>query len=1247
MSPETPAYQPDFTRRLVGVMFTDIVGYSAKASRDELETFHLVQEHNRILSEVITAHKGEIVKTIGDAVMGRFQSVVRAVECALEMQKALGEFNVGKDEQDQLHIRIGVHAGDVLQTADSDLFGHDVNIAARLEPLASPGSVIITDIVYSLIRGKSNFSFDLLGDFQLKNIPTPVRLYSVGFLDTPHLHKPDEQTDGESDSTQDVVSHYRLIEKIGAGGMGEVWLAEDLHLERKVALKFLPHHVAQEETDKARFIQEARTAARLSHANIAQVYEIGEEKGRLFIVMEYVNGGSLRDRLAQAEERSLPLEEVLSWVHQSAAGLAEAHKQGIIHRDIKPDNLMLTESGQVKITDFGLARFETTTRLTASGATLGTVNFMSPEQVVGKNVDHRSDLFSLGVTFYELLTGHRAFEGEDASAIFYAILNAEFESIHRFCKSLPSGVEEIVAKLLEKDPACRYQSAEEVQTDILRLSTRKAASSVTVKGRGSLISRMKATSRPSSALRFLLIVGFIGLIVLIVRLVSPGSSVKTYSGTLGSGSLESPIDERYFNIYRLKARAGEHITVNMVSSDFDTYLSVRSPTGKKAENNDYEGSTSLSRVEMDITESGTWEITASSHERRATGSYQVTITLSGALDSTTDRSRIERGTLAEGDETLSTGEFQDTYTVNCSRGEKIVIDLRTSEFDPWLVVLTPGGEQFDNDDYEEDASRSLLSLDLTEDGTCTILVTSYEVGETGNYDLNIWIGSMGAAASGPRVESGELSDDDETLRSGEFMDSYTFEGIPGQHARLDLSSSDFDSYLLLKGPGEINLWNDDVDGIPGHSIIDLDLTEKGTYRVIVTSYEEGETGRYSLAIDIVGAGAEEGRQSEMQKIELGGKVSGRLETGDSRLESGLYQDLYVFDGSAGQNIVLEMTSADFDSYLMLIFPSGEAVENDDVEEGVEDSRLELTLPESGRYQVVATSYAGGLTGTYRITLDTGVATGPGTDPAPITGTSRVYGIFVGISDYPGEGFDLPFTADDARRVHQAMVQGAGMQSGDGLVIVDSDATVGNLRDSFQRMGERVSENDLFIFFYSGHGGRLERSRYQPSDPDDLDETLNLYDGSITDDEMNDLCNLIPSRISLIIIDASFSGGFSNDVISVPGRMGLFSCEEDMTSSLAVKFKAGGFLAPFLADAVGEHLADADGDSQLTISELSQYLDHRYRTSVRAGGIDDNIRTGGPQLGYQNLVANHGSIGPSVILLQLIQEDSGTGAPDVR
>lgn len=708
----------------------------------------------------------------------------------------------------------------------------------------------------------------------------------------------------------------------------------------------------------------------------------------------------------------------------------------------------------------------------------------------------------------------------------------------------------------------------------------------------------------------------------------------THRGSLGPGDSQLSAGE-YYDDYTFEARAGQHVVVDITSSDFDTYVGVGSPSGENTENDDYQESTGHSRVELDINETGTWSVIATSYTKGETGSYEVVITLSGGPGGGPGGIRVETGTLAKGDQTLSSGEYVDSYTMEGRTGEKVIIDLRSADFDPYLIVFAPSGEQFDNDDHEGDGHRSLLSLDLAEDGEYTVAVTSYKAGETGTYDLQIQSGSAEAIPSGPRTERGQLASGDDTMRSGEYADAYTFEAVPGQHARLDVSSSDFDTYLMLLGPGEIRQENDDVEGAPGHSIIEMDLTEVGTYNIIVTSYATGETGNYELTIDVGEAEAGPRPQRDVQTIQMGGSSSGRLEEGDAQLEGGKFRDLFVFDGSEGQNIILEMTSSDFDTYLGLIFPSEEFLENDDFEGDMTRSRLELTLAETGRYRVVATSYESDMSGAYNITLSSAQPvrpTPPGPAPTP-SGPGRVYGIFVGISDYPGERNDLPYCADDARSVYQAMMQGAGMQASDGIVLPDDEATTGNIRSTLQQMGGRVGQNDVFIFFYSGHGGRVERASLQPSDPDGLDETLFLYDGSITDDEMSELLGHISSRVSLIVLDACFSGGFSKDVISVPGRMGLFSSEEDVTSSVAAKFRAGGYLARFIADAVGGRYADADGDNQITSLELCQYIHERYRADVKGGGADDYVRTGGPQLGYQHLVADRGSIGPTVVIFR--------------
>jgi len=611
----------------------------------------------------------------------------------------------------------------------------------------------------------------------------------------------------------------------------------------------------------------------------------------------------------------------------------------------------------------------------------------------------------------------------------------------------------------------------------------------------------------------------------------------------------------------------------------------------------------------------------------------------GAVTAAGAGPRFEQGRLAAGDDTLSSGEYADVYTFDGRRGEQVVVDLRSQEFDPYLIVRAPGGERQENDDHEGDASRSLISLSLTEDGSYMIIVTSYRPKETGSYNLRIDRQQAGviAAAAGPRVERGMLAVGDDTLRTGEYLDAYEFRGQPGQHVRVDLSSNDFDTYLIVKDPAGQQQENDDADRA-GHSVVEMDLTELGTYRVMVTSYSTGETGSYELTIDAGQAAPAAEGQRDVIALRVGQPVSGQLSPGDGQLENGEYRDVYVFDGQTGQNVSVELTSSAFDTYLMLVTPNGEDIQNDDFDGSTSRSRIDLTLRESGRYRVVATSYKAEETGAYELTVQSGgaaaVAQGgvnPLARPAP-SGAGQVYGIFAGISDYPGTENDLAYTADDAVRVRNAMMQGVGMQPGNGVLLTDGNASRASVRSAIQSLSSRMGPNDTFVFFYSGHGSRIPRSEFQRSDPDALDETLELYDGSITDDEMGTMLDAVPAGKIILLFDACFSGGFSKDVISAPGRMGMFSSEEDVTSAVAAKFRAGGYLSLFVADGIGEHLADADEDGQLTALELSQYVHERYRADVKSGP-NDFVRTGGPQSGYQHLVVDRGSIGPYDVILR--------------
>jgi serine/threonine protein kinase/tetratricopeptide (TPR) repeat protein len=263
-----------------------------------------------------------------------------------------------------------------------------------------------------------------------------------------------------------TISHYTVLEELGRGGMGEVYLAEDTKLHRKVALKFLPYEFTRDAEAKERFDHEAQAAAVLNHANICTIYEIDEHEGQSFISMEYIDGRSLK---AVIGEGPMELSAALDIAMQIAGGLAEAHEKHVVHRDIKPANIMITGKGQAKIMDFGLAKLRSRTVLTKEGTTLGTVAYMSPEQAAGRPVDHRTDIWSFGVMFFEMVSGRRPFMGEYDQAMIYSVLNDPPEPLTAVRTGVPPELERIVTKCMEKDPAERYQTAADLMADLRHL----------------------------------------------------------------------------------------------------------------------------------------------------------------------------------------------------------------------------------------------------------------------------------------------------------------------------------------------------------------------------------------------------------------------------------------------------------------------------------------------------------------------------------------------------------------------------------------------------------------------------------------------------------------------------------------------------------------------------------------------------------------------------------------------------------
>jgi len=262
------------------------------------------------------------------------------------------------------------------------------------------------------------------------------------------------------------ILHYRIIEKLGEGGMGIVYLAEDTKLKRRVAIKFLPHHISDNSDERKRFGIEAQAAAALNHPNISHIYAIEEVDNEMFIVMEYIEGHELKQTVGAYHDTPMPINDAIDYALQIAEGLKAAHDKGIVHRDIKSSNIMITDDGKIKVMDFGLAKVGTGIQLTKEHSTLGTAPYMSPEQIQGNNVDQRSDIWSFGVVLYEMLTGRLPFEGDYEQAVLYSIMNEEFQSLSSFRSDIPEQLNNIVAKALKKNPQERYQSAQEFIDDL-------------------------------------------------------------------------------------------------------------------------------------------------------------------------------------------------------------------------------------------------------------------------------------------------------------------------------------------------------------------------------------------------------------------------------------------------------------------------------------------------------------------------------------------------------------------------------------------------------------------------------------------------------------------------------------------------------------------------------------------------------------------------------------------------------------
>ena len=589
-----------------------------------------------------------------------------------------------------------------------------------------------------------------------------------------------------------------------------------------------------------------------------------------------------------------------------------------------------------------------------------------------------------------------------------------------------------------------------------------------------------------------------------------------------------------------------------------------------------------------------------------------------------------RGALEEDDERLDSGEHRDVWTFEAEQGQRYLVTLTSGAFDPYLIVEGAGVRQ-ENDDTGSERD-SLIDFVAAESGEVSIVVTSYAAGETGAYRLHLSRVNGDAAADAvalriDRTQRGELSGGGPRRDSGQYYAVHALEGRQDEVLDISLSSAAFDTYLEISGPDGFSDFNDDISESDLNSRLVVTLPADGTYRVTVTSYSPGQTGAYALtarrADAAVAAAWSSGMEAEAgSRIAMGDTVRGSLAEGDEQLSSGEFVDSYRFIGERGQRVRIDAESDAFDTYLMLMTPDEGQRDNDDGPDGT-NARLDEILPADGEYAVRVTSYQPGERGAYRLIFAQGQESARQRD---VQAGQRVYAVMVGVANYGGTANDLPYTDEDAVNL-EAELRRQGVLNPESVLLTNANATRASVSAAIRRVAAQAGPEDVFLLFFSGHG--VQHASSSDSELDGQSEHLVLRDGEISDVELARLMSGSRARLSLVVIDACFSGGFSRELITRPGVMGVFSSEEDLTSMVAEQFQAGGYLSHFLRDCLAGR-ADENGDRLVTAGELAAYLRRQFRNEVH----DVEAETSDGQRNYQNLVVDRGGVQVDDVVIRL-------------
>ena len=471
------------------VLFTDIVGSTHYFERfGDTAGLAMLHRHTEQATAVIQQHQGNVIKTIGDSVMAEFPEPAQAVRAAVDIQRQQWKQNEQLPDQEQTHLRIGVHAGLGFRYG-GDVYGDVVNVAARVTKRTGPAQILISGAVRETLSGDAQLRCHSLGKITIEGRAEKEEVFEAlwtdaetyadlrrrlssalqrGDLVSPGVQLDDlmpvepgaPAEDPARASLKPLAARYQVMGEVSRGGMGIVYKARDRETGELLALKVLKPEIAADQAVMERFKNELRLARKITHKNVCRIYDFHRSNGTAYISMEYVEGESLRAVLNRFG--GLPLRKALDLARQIAAALREAHGQGIVHRDLKPENVMVDPAGNVKVMDFGIA-LSTALPSSHTGTIVGTPAYMAPEQAEGRRVDARVDIYALGLLLYEMLTNHPAFSGDTPVAVALKQIREAPLPPRQLEPAIPVPVEQAILRCLEKDPAQRFQTVDEFE----------------------------------------------------------------------------------------------------------------------------------------------------------------------------------------------------------------------------------------------------------------------------------------------------------------------------------------------------------------------------------------------------------------------------------------------------------------------------------------------------------------------------------------------------------------------------------------------------------------------------------------------------------------------------------------------------------------------------------------------------------------------------------------------------------------